>query len=154
MCLLLRRGFLLATIKASFYHSAWLPSTIKAWLVECYKDDWPSGRFSYLHRGTLLLCQSDHRVLGHLPDQGPTPQLLSLAGWPALGRILVVPNHFHFRMMEATVFLGPSMLQKCLVPFPRSVPRHNPVSEVYKQFLRPQRLVFFSDMHWQLWDLV
>ena len=34
------------------------------------------------------------------------PRLLSLAGWPALGRVLVVPNFFHSRMMEATVFLG------------------------------------------------
>ena len=33
-------------------------------------------------------------------------QLLSLAGRPALGSILVVPNFFHLRMMEATVFLG------------------------------------------------
>ncbi|WP_217700678.1 hypothetical protein, partial [Edwardsiella tarda] len=30
--------------------------------------------------------------------------LLSLAGQPALGRVLVVPNFFHLRMMEATVF--------------------------------------------------
>jgi hypothetical protein len=29
-----------------------------------------------------------------------------------------------------------------LVPFPRSVPRHNPVSELYRQFLRPHGLVF------------
>ena len=34
------------------------------------------------------------------------PQLLSLAGWPTLGRALVIPNLFHLRMMEATVFLG------------------------------------------------
>jgi hypothetical protein len=33
------------------------------------------------------------------------PRLLSLAGRPALGRVLVVPNVFHLRMM-ATVFLG------------------------------------------------
>ena len=33
------------------------------------------------------------------------PRLLSLAGWPALGRVLVVPIFFHLRMMEATVFL-------------------------------------------------
>ena len=33
------------------------------------------------------------------------PRLLSLAGRPALGRVLVVPNFFHLRMMEATVFL-------------------------------------------------
>ena len=45
-------------------------------------------------------------------------RLLSLAGWPALGRVLVV--------------LGD--LQCCrhvLVAFPRSVPRHNPVSVLY-----------------------
>ena len=34
------------------------------------------------------------------------PRLLSLARRPALGRVLVVPNFFHLRMMEATVFLG------------------------------------------------
>jgi hypothetical protein len=34
------------------------------------------------------------------------PRLLSLAKRLALGRDLVVPNFFHLRMMEATVFLG------------------------------------------------
>jgi hypothetical protein len=29
-----------------------------------------------------------------------------------------------------------------LVPFPRSLPQHNPVSEIYGQFLRPHGLVF------------
>ena len=36
-------------------------------------------------------------------------------------------------------------LQCCrsvLVPFPRSVPRHNPVSELYGQLFRPHGLVF------------
>ena len=33
------------------------------------------------------------------------PRLLSLAGRQALGRVLVVPNFFHLRMMDATVFL-------------------------------------------------
>ena len=47
-------------------------STIKAWLVECCRDGCPSGRNSYLHRGTLELCQSDHWVFGHLPDQDPS----------------------------------------------------------------------------------
>ena len=63
MCLLLRSGF-------SSGHS-----TIKAWLVECCRDGWPSGRISHLHRGTLELCQSDHQALGHLPDQGPSPPI-------------------------------------------------------------------------------
>ena len=70
------------------------------------------------------------------------PRMLSLARWPALGRVLVVLNLFHL-WMEATVFLG--TYQCCriiLVPFPRHVPRHNPVSKLYGQFLRPHGLVF------------
>ena len=68
------------------------------------------------------------------------PRLLSLAWRPALGRVLVVPNFFHLRMMEATVFLV--TCRHVLVPFPRSVPQHNPVSELIEQFLRPHSLVF------------
>ena len=41
--------------------------------MECCRDGSPSGRFSHLHRETLERCQSDHWVLGHLPDQGPSP---------------------------------------------------------------------------------
>ena len=33
-------------------------------------------------------------------------RMLSLAVRPALGRVLVLPNFFHLRMIEATVFLG------------------------------------------------
>ena len=32
------------------------------------------------------------------------PRLLSLAGWPALGRVLVVPNFFNLTVTEAIVF--------------------------------------------------
>ena len=34
------------------------------------------------------------------------PRLLSLTGRPALGRVPVVPNFFHLRIMKATVLLG------------------------------------------------
>ena len=34
------------------------------------------------------------------------PRVLSLDGRPALGRVLVVPNFFHLRMKDVTVFLG------------------------------------------------
>ena len=71
------------------------------------------------------------------------PQLLSLAGWPSLERVLVVPNFFHLRMMEATVFLETfNAADIFLVTFPRSVLRHNPVSKLYRQFPRPHGLVF------------
>ena len=46
-------------------------------------------------------------------------------------------------MMEATVFLGTfNAADTFLVPFPRSMLRHNPVSELYRQFLGPHGLVF------------
>uniref|UniRef100_A0A8C8BY61 Sushi-repeat containing protein X-linked n=1 Tax=Oncorhynchus tshawytscha TaxID=74940 RepID=A0A8C8BY61_ONCTS len=45
--------------------------------------------------------------------------------------------------MEATVFLGTfNAAELFWYPFLRSVPRHNPVSELYGQFLRPHGLSF------------
>ena len=41
-----------------------------------------------------------------LPDQGPLHWFFNLAGRPAVGRVLVIPNFFHWRMTEATLFLG------------------------------------------------
>ena len=56
--------------------------------------------------------------------------LLSLAGRPALGTVLVVPNFFHLRMMEATVLGDLQCCRNVLVPFPRSVPQHNSVFDL------------------------
>ena len=106
--------------------------------MECCRDGCPSGRIPQLHRLTLVLGQSDYQVLGHLPDQGPSLQFGQAA---SSRRVLVVPNFLHLITMEATVFLA--MLQKCVGTLsPRAVPRHNPVSELYRQFLRPHGLVF------------
>ena len=71
------------------------------------------------------------------------PRVLSLAGQPALGRVLVVPNFFHFKNDGGHGV--PGDLQCCIIslePFPRSVPRHFPVSELYGHFLRAHSLVF------------
>jgi hypothetical protein len=47
------------------------------------------------------------------------PRLLSFTWWPALGRVLVVPDFFHLRMMEATVFLEPfNAAEMCWFPSP------------------------------------
>jgi hypothetical protein len=86
-----------------------------------------------LLEGSLIsteeLCQSDHRAFGHIPDQGPSPPNTQFG--QALGIILVVPNLFQLRMMEATVFLGTfNAAEMFWYPFPRSVSRHNPVSEL------------------------
>ena len=110
-------------------------STIKSQLVECCRDGCPFGRFSHLYRGILELCHSLTKAL--------LPQLLSLAGRTALGKVLVVPNFFHLRMMEATVFLGTFNAADIFwYPSPRSVSQHNPVSELYGQFLGSHGLVF------------
>ena len=71
-----------------FFTKEWLPSghsNIKAWLVESCRDGCPSGRFSHLHKGTLELCQSDHRVPGHLPDKGTSPPIAQF-GHAAISR--------------------------------------------------------------------
>ena len=68
--------------------------------------------------------------------------LLSLAGQPALGRVLVVPNFFHLRMMEATVLGDLQCCRNVLIPFPRSMPQHNLVLGLYGQLLRHHGLVF------------
>ena len=71
------------------------------------------------------------------------PRLLSLARRPALGRVFVVTNLFHLKMMEVTVFLVTLSAAYIFgVPFPRSVPRHHPGLEFYQQVLRPQDLLF------------
>jgi hypothetical protein len=94
-----------------------------------------SGRFSHLHRGTLELCQSDHQVLVHLPDQGLSPPIAQL-GWTASSRKGLGGDGDH------CVFGDLQFCRNVLVPFPRSVPRHNPVLELDGQFLRPHGLVF------------
>ena len=87
--------------------------------MERCRDGHPPGRFSDLYRGTLV---SDHRVLGHLADQGPSP-LIAQFGWVAssrksLGGSILLP----FKNNGGHCVLGE--LQCCRnlgVPFPRSV---------------------------------
>jgi hypothetical protein len=114
----------------------WFPSghsTIKAGLVECCRVGCPSERFSHLHRGTLVLCQSDHWVLCHLRDQGPSPPIAQFDRAASSRKSLGCSKLLPFKV-EATVFLGTfDAADIFLVPFPRSVARHNPVSKLYRQ---------------------
>ena len=92
--------------------------------MECCRDGCPSGRFSHLHRGTLELIQSNHWVLGHPPDQGPSTPIAQF-GWAVTSRkslcgSILLP----FQNDGGHCVLGD--LHCCitvLVPFPRSVPR-------------------------------
>ena len=110
--------------------------------MECCRYYCPSERFCHLHRGTLELCQSDHRVFVTPLTKALLPRLLSLARLPALGRVLVVLNFFHLRMMEATVFLG-TFNDECIFwnPFPGLFLDTTLSWSSTDNFLRPHGLV-------------
>ena len=140
MCLLLRSGFRLATLP-------WLIGGVLQRSLSLLEG-------SPISRGSLELCQIDHRGLVTYLTKALLHRLLRLAWRPALGRVLVVPNFFHLRMVGATVFWGPSVLQtsfgtllqicastqSCLGPL-RTIPSTS-------------WLGFCSDMHYQLWDVI
>ena len=108
------------------YHKALISGVLQRWL-------------SFCHRGILELCQSNHWVLGHLADQGPSLPIdqfgQAVSSRKSLGGSKLLP----FKNDGDHCSWEPSML---LVPFPRSVHRQNPVPELYGQFLRPHGLVF------------
>ena len=75
--------------------------------------------------------------------EGLTPPITQFGRVALLRRVSVVPNFIHLIMTEATMFLGTfNAADMFLVAFPRSVSRHNPVSGLYRQFLRPHGLFF------------
>ena len=84
----------------------WLPSgqsMIQAW--------WIAAVMVVLLEGSLLSteeCWSSERVtIGFLVTSlALRPRSPSLEGQPPLGRVLVVPNFFNLRMMEAIVLIG------------------------------------------------
>ena len=92
---------------------------------------------------TEELCQSDHQVPGHLPDQGPTPLLAQFGQASSSTKSLGGSKRLPFKNDGGHCVLGDlKCCRHCLVSFPRSVPRHKPVSKLYGQFLRPHGLVF------------
>jgi hypothetical protein len=117
--------------------------------VKCCRDGCPSGRFSHLYRGTLELRQSDHRVLGLLPDQGPPP----IAQFGQVARVLVVPN-FHLRMMEATVFLGTFNATDIFGTLSEICASTQSCLGALRTIPSTSWLDFCSGMHCELWDLI
>ena len=127
----IRPGILFLMVRVLMVPEEWFPSghsTIKAWLVECCREGCHSGRFCHLHRGTLEHCQSDQRVLGHLADQGTSP-LIAQFGWAASSRkSLGASKLLPFKNDEVRCICGDvQCCRNVLLPFPRSVPWHNPL---------------------------
>jgi hypothetical protein len=111
-------------------------------LVECCRNGCPSGRFFQLYRGLWSSVRVTTGFLVTSLTKALFPRLLSLAWWPALGS-LGGSKLLPFKIDGGHCVLGD--LQCCrnvLVPFPRFVPWHNPVSELYGKFLWPHGLVF------------
>ena len=82
-------------------------------------------------------------VLGHLPDHGPFPSIAQFGRAASSRKNLGGSKLLPLFNDGGHCVLGD--LQCCrnvLIPFPRSVPRHNPVSELNGQFLPPPGLVF------------
>ena len=92
----------------------------------------------------LPFPQKNSRALSEWPSGSWTkallPWLLSLARRTALGRLGYNLNSF--KNVGGHCVLGDLQCWNVLVPFPSSVPQHNPVSELYGQFLRPRGLGF------------
>ena len=128
MCLLLRSGFRLATLPD------WCSAAEMVVLVEdspiSTEELWSSVRVTIRFSVTSL-------------NKALLPRLFSLAGRPALGRVLVVPNFFNLRMMEAIVFLGTFIAAEiCWYPSPDL--RLDTILSLHytDNSFRPQGLVF------------
>ena len=117
---------------------------IKPRSVECLSDVCPCGSFSHLHTGSLELSQSDYRYLGHLSYQGPSPPIAQFGRLEASSRKSAgCSKLLLFWNSGGHSALGNLQCSRIsFVAFPRSVPRHNPVFELCRQFLRPHGLVF------------
>jgi hypothetical protein len=98
------------------YYKGLIGGGLQRWLSIWKVTPFPHRLWSSVRVTIWLLVTSLTKVL--------LPRLLSLAVRTAPGRVLVVPNFFHLRMIEATVFLGTF---SALVTFLRFLPRHNPV---------------------------
>ncbi len=94
MCLLLRSGFRLAILphRPGWWSAAEIVVLLEGWSLSTEKC-WSSVRVTI---GFLVTSLSKALL----------PWMLSLAGRPVPGRILVVPNVFYLRMMEAAVLTG------------------------------------------------
>ena len=142
MCLLLRSGFRLATLP---YRPDW----------------WIAAEMVVLLEGSPLSTEerwsSDRVTIGFLVTsltKALLPRSLSLDGRPALGRVLVVLNFFHLRMMEATVLIGTFKAAEIFL---------YPSPDLFLKTILSRRstdnsfdfmLGLCSDMHCQLWDLI
>ncbi len=143
MCLALRRGFRQG-------HSA-----IKPRLVEGCSDGWLSTTFSHLPNASLELSHSDLWVLLYLSHQGSSPPIAQFgrtaSSRKGSGRPKRLPfkdygGHCALRNLKCSRFF--------FVTLARSVPCHNSVSELFRQFLWPHDYHLLWHALWALLTLL
>ena len=137
MCLLLRSGVCLATV----YCKELIGGVLQ--------------RSPHLHRGTLELCQSDHRVLGHLPGQGPSPPIAQFGRVASSRKSLGGSKLLPFKNDGGRCVLGDlQCLQTFFAALPQICASTHSCLGALRTICLTSWLGFCSDMHCQLRDLI
>jgi hypothetical protein len=95
------------------------------------------------------LCQSHHRVLGHLPDQSLSPPIPPFGRTARSRKSLGGSNFFHLRIDGGHCVLGD---MQCCRHF--LVPSTQSCLGALRTIASTSWFGFCSDMHGQLWDLI
>ncbi len=129
-------GVFLANSMRAFHVSG--HSAIKPRLVEGCSDGWLSTTFSHLPNASLELSHSDLWVLLYLSHQGSSPPIAQF-GWTASSRKgSGRPKRLPFKDYGGHCALRNLKCSRIFfVTLARSVPCHNSVSELFRQFLWP-----------------
>ena len=118
-------------------------SAINPRLVECCSDGCPSGSFSRLHTGSPELSKSDHRILGPLSYQGPSPPIAQFGRAASSSKSPGCSELLSFKNYGGHCALGNiQCIRFFLSPSPDLCLQYNPVSELCRQLLGLHGLVF------------
>ncbi len=102
-------------------------SAINSWLVEGCNDGWLSTTFSHLPNASLELSHSDLWVLLYLSHQGSSPPIAQFGRTASSRKGSGRPKRLPFKDYGGHWIF--------FVTLARSVPCHNSVSELFRQFL-------------------
>ena len=126
------------------YHKGLIDGVLQRWL-----SFW---KVLHLHRGNLELCQSDHRVLGHLHEQGPSPPIAQFGRVASSRKSLGGSKLLPFKSGGHCVLGDLQCCRRFLEPFPRYVPQS--CLGALRTIPSTSWFGFCSDIHCQLWDLI
>ncbi len=112
-------------------------SAIKPRLVEGCSDGWLSTTFSHLPNASLELSHSDLWVLLYLSHQGSSPPIAQFGRTASSRKGSGRPKRLPFKDYGGHCALRNLKCSRNFLTLARSVPCHNSVSELFRQFLWP-----------------